>query len=231
MGGTIRTSTVVGRKVTPSGTSNKKIKDNETQKCKTHKKTDAKKVTNEVNTKKREASPTEKIHPRTLYELRDQGYVTQISRGVYQIKDKNTSNPDFIAIGMRAPNAVICLISALAFHNITTQIPHEVTIAILKDRAIPKIDTPPIKAHKFSGEAFTSGIEKHIIDGVQVKIYSAEKTLADCFKYRNKIGLDVCIEALKLYKSRKKVNIQAIVKYAKICRVYKVMTPHLESIL
>lgn len=171
------------------------------------------------------------IHRRTLYALRDCGVLTQITRGVYSLTDKPISNPDLVTVGTRAPNAVVCLISALAFHNITTQIPHAVSIAIPKDTTPPRIEHPPISVHKFSGNAFTSGVEEHSIDGVSVKIYNAEKTLADCFKYRNKIGLDVCIEALKLYKSRKKVNVQEIIKFAKICRVYKIITPHLESIL
>jgi len=172
------------------------------------------------------------IHCRTLYALRDNGLLTQISRGIYRLAQlEPVSNPDLVTVATRAPNAVICLISALAFHNITTQIPHTVSIAIPKDTKPPRIDYPPLSVHKFSGEALTAGVEEHKIDGVPVKIYSVEKTLADCFKYRNKIGLDVCIEALKLYKSRKKVNIQAIIKYAKVCRVYKIITPHLESIL
>jgi predicted transcriptional regulator of viral defense system len=171
------------------------------------------------------------IHRRTLYALRDSGLLTQISRGVYSLADMPVSNPDLITIGTRAPNAVVCLISALAFHNITTQIPHAVFIAVPKDTTPPRIDYPPISVHKFSGEALTAGIEEHKIEGVPVKIYSVEKTLADCFKYRNKIGLDVCIEALKLYKSNRKINIHDIIKYAKICRVYKIITPHLESIL
>jgi len=171
------------------------------------------------------------IHRRTLYALRDSGVLTQISRGIYSLSDKTISNPDLVTVGTRVPNAVVCLISALAFHNITTQIPHTVSIAILKDTTPPRIEHPPITAHKFSNEAFTEGVDEHSIDGVSVKIYSAEKTLADCFKYRNKIGIDICIEALKLYKSRKKINNQEIIKYAKICRVYKIITPHLESIL
>lgn len=172
------------------------------------------------------------IHCRMLYALRDSGLITQISRGVYRLTAlEPISNPDLVTVGTRAPQAVVCLISALAFHNLTTQIPHVVSIAISRDATPPRIEVPPISVHRFSGEAFKAGIEEHMIDGVPVKIYSVEKTLADCFKYRNKIGLDVCIEALKLYKARKKINIQHIIKYAKICRVYNVATPHLESIL
>lgn len=182
-------------------------------------------------TKVKVKEPEYRIHPRTLYELRDKGILKQISRGVYRLADEPITNPDFVAISARTPNAVVCLISALAFHNITTQIPHAIYIAIAKDSKPPKIDLPPLSVHKFSGKALTEGVERHLIDGISVKIYSIEKTLADCFKYRNKIGLDVCIEALKLYKARKKINIQDIIKYAKVCRVYKIMTPHLESIM
>ncbi len=171
------------------------------------------------------------IHRRTLYQLRDKGLLTEQSRGVYRLTSEPISNPDFVTIGTRVPKAVICLISALSIHNITTQIPHQIYIAIAKDSTPPKIDNPPLSVHKFSGEALTAGIEEHQIDGVLVKIYSIEKTLADCFKYRNKIGLDICIEALKLYKARKKINIKDIIKYAKICRIYNIITPHLESIL
>lgn len=171
------------------------------------------------------------IHRRTLYQLRDNGFLSELSRGVYRLSDKPVSNPDLVTIGTRVPQAVVCLISALSFHNITTQIPHAIYIAIAQGSTPPKIDNPPLSVHKFSGEALTAGIEEHQIDGSLIKIYSIEKTLADCFKYRNKIGLDVCIEALKLYKARKKINVQDIIKYAKICRVYKIMTPHLESIL
>lgn len=172
------------------------------------------------------------IHCRTLYALRDNGLLTQISRGIYRLAQlEPIANPDLVTVAARTPNAVVCLISALAFHNITTQIPRTVSIAIPKDAKPPRIDYPPITAHKFSNEAFNSGIEKHMLDGLSVKIYSAEKTLADCFKFRNKIGIDICIEALKLYKSRKKVQIEKIIKCADICRVKKLMMPYLETII
>ena len=94
---------------------------------------------------------------------------------------------------------------------------------------LPKLAYPPVQAHRFSNEAYSSGIEKHIIDGVSVKIYTPEKTLADCFKFRNKLGMDVVIEALRLYKSRQKFNLEDLLKYGKVCRVNKVMIPYLEA--
>jgi predicted transcriptional regulator of viral defense system len=138
------------------------------------------------------------------------------------------SNPDLVTVGLRFPNAVICLVSALAYHDITTQIPHSISVAVPRESRLPSLDHPPLLVRRFSDQAYSAGIEEHQIDGVPVKIYSTEKTLADCFKFRNKIGMDVVLEALKLYKTRKKFNIGELLKYAKICRVERVMRPYLE---
>lgn len=168
----------------------------------------------------------------TLYKMRDNGVVEQISRGLYRLVDlPSISNPDLVTVSLRYPNAVICLISALSFHGITTQIPHEVSVAISRKSRIPSLDSPPVRAYKFSDETFTSGIEKHLIDGVSVQIYSPEKTLADCFKYRNKLGMDIVLEALKFYRSQRKYNLDMLLKYARVCRVEKVMKPYLEAML
>jgi len=172
------------------------------------------------------------ISRHTLYKMRDNGVIEQVSRGIYRLVDlPPISNPDLVIVGLRFPNAVVCLISALSFHEITTQIPHEISVAITRNARIPSLDSPPVRAYKFSTEAFNAGIEKHQIDDVSVQIYSAEKTLADCFKYRNKLGMDVVMEALKLYRSQKKYNLNELLKYAKICRVEKVMKPYLEATL
>jgi predicted transcriptional regulator of viral defense system len=140
-----------------------------------------------------------------------------------------SSNPDLVAVASRAPRSVVCLVSALSFHNLTTQIPSSTSIAVLYGDTIPKIDYPPVSVHRFREQLFGSGITDEIIDGVAVKIYNPEKTLADCFKFRNKLGMDVVLEALKLYWERNKPDIGKILEYAKICRVEKVMTPYLES--
>lgn len=163
------------------------------------------------------------INSKTLYELRDRGALEQLSRGVFRVIELDISNPDFVTVITRAPHAVICLISALSFHEITTQIPHQVDIAIARNARSPKIEWPPISAYRFSSDAFQAGIPEHNIDGVIVQIYSPEKTLADCFKYRNKIGLDVALEALQYYKERKKFKVDDIYKYSKICRVENVL--------
>jgi predicted transcriptional regulator of viral defense system len=119
----------------------------------------------------------------------------------------------------------------LAFHDITTQIPHEVYIAVERGSRPPKVDYPPVRVFRFTGETFKTGIETHQIEGVQLRIYSPEKTIADCFKYRNKIGLDTAIEALKLYREKKRFKTDDLMQFVRVCRVGKVMRPYLEVLL
>ncbi len=165
-----------------------------------------------------------------LYSLKDKGVIERVSRGVYRLVDlPPISNPDLVTVGLRFPNAVICLVSALAYHEITTQVPHRVSVAVQRKTRRPSLDYPPLSVHRFSDSAYHAGIETHQIDGVSVKIYGPEKTLADCFKFRNKIGMDVVLEALKLYKARKPFDPESLFRYAKVCRVEKVMYPYLEA--
>jgi predicted transcriptional regulator of viral defense system len=167
-----------------------------------------------------------------LYQLRDQGIIESISRGIYRLTELPTmSNPDLVTVALRYPKAVICLVSALAWHEMTTQIPHVVTVAVPPNTRIPILDYPPIKAYRFATPTFNLGIEPVNIDGITVQIYNAEKTLVDCFKFRNKIGMDVVLEALQLYRHRKPLNLPALLQYATICRVEKIMHPYLEAIL
>ena len=168
----------------------------------------------------------------SLYKMRDNGIIEQVSRGIYRLVDlPPITNPDLVTVSLRFPKAVICLISALSYHQITTQIPHEISVAVSRNARMPSLDSPSVHAYKFSDEAFNAGIEKHQIDGVTVQIYNPEKTLADCFKYRNKLGMDVILEALKLYKSQKSSSLDKLLKHARICRVDKIMKPYLEAIL
>ena len=170
------------------------------------------------------------IHSRTLSHLVEVGELEQISRGVYRLTSKGpSSNPDLLTVAARIPKGVICLISALSFHDLTTQIPHKVYVALDRKSESPRLEYPPLSIHRFSGKAFTEGIEKHMIDEVEVKVYNPEKTLADCFKFRNQIGMDVVLEAMKLYQKNRKRNMKGLFHYAKICRVDKVMTPYLEA--
>lgn len=172
------------------------------------------------------------IHPQVFYELRDSGVLEQMSRGVYRLAEqKPLSNLDLVTVAVRIPRAIICLVSALAFHGMTTQIPHTVSIALDRSAESPKIEHPPVSVHRFSGESLTAGIEDHQIDGVTVHIYSKEKTLADCFKFRNKVGMDVVLEALKLYKDQGAFDIGKLLEYARVCRVERIMKPYLEAML
>jgi len=172
------------------------------------------------------------IHPRTLYEMRDQGIVEQLSRGLYRLADlPPLSSPDLATVAAKIPSGVICLISALAYHEITTQIPHEVHVALPRGTEPPRLQHPPLRAFWFTGKAFTEGIEAHPMDGIALRVYIPEKTLADCFKYRNKLGLDVFLEALKLYLARKRPRTDELTKFAVICRVERLMRPYLEALL
>ena len=172
------------------------------------------------------------IHPSTLYAMRDDGTLEAVSRGVYRLADSEPlGNPDLVTVATRVRGGVICLISALAFHEITTQIPHEIHVALQRGAEIPRLDYPPMKLYWVSNKAYSAGVETHELDGVSVHIYSPEKTLADCFKFRNKIGLDTVVEAVRFYRERRNVNVDALMRYAAICRVEKVMRPYLEAIL
>lgn len=171
------------------------------------------------------------IHPATLYSLHKDGKIEKLSRGVYKIAGRpQLSNPDLVKVATRIPNGVICLLSALSFHDLTTHIPHEVDIALPSGAEQPRLEHPPFRAYRFRGKSFTEGIETHSIDGVQVRIYSTEKTLADCFKFRNKIGIGTAVEALRLYRQRGKIKSSELMKFAAICRVKAVMRPYLEAI-
>lgn len=172
------------------------------------------------------------IHRRMLYSMLETGIIEQLSRGLYRLADlPPLGNPDLVSISLKIPNGVISLISALAYHEITTQVPHEVYVALERGTEPPRLGHPPIRVFWFSRQAFTFGIQTHKIDGVPVRIYSPEKTIADCFKYRNKIGLDIAIEALKLHRERKRFKRDDLVKFSQVCRVGKIMRPYLEALL
>jgi predicted transcriptional regulator of viral defense system len=172
------------------------------------------------------------VHPRTLYEMRDAGVLDQLARGVYRLTELPVlGDPDLATVALKIPHGVLCLISALAFHEMTTLIPHEIYLAVSRGTTHPRLDYPPLRIFWFTDKAFTQGIETHTRDGIRVKVYSPEKTLADCFKYRNKIGIDTVIEALRLYQQRKPVKVEQLLRFARVCRVSKVMKPYLEALL
>jgi len=172
------------------------------------------------------------IHRRTLYAMRDSGLLERLDRGLYRLADlPPLSDPDIVTVTRKIPDGVICLISALHFHDMTTQIPHAVSIAVRRGKEPPRLSYPPTKIYPFSGQAFTEGIEKHVIDKTTIRVYSAEKTIADCFKYRHKLGMDIVREALEFYRKNRKPNRRKLLQFARICRVEKVMRPYLETLL
>lgn len=172
------------------------------------------------------------IHPQTLYEMRDSGVIERLSRGVYRLANlEPLGNPDLVSVAMRVPDGVICLISALAFHDLTTQIPHEIYVAVRRESRPPRIDYPPVRVFRYSDAIFGPGADTHLLDGVPVRIYGREKTVADCFRYRNKIGIDVAIEALRFYRERPRMDVDTLMGFARLCRVDTVMRPYLEALL
>jgi predicted transcriptional regulator of viral defense system len=172
------------------------------------------------------------IHRRMLYSMLEAGVIEKLNRGLYRLKDlPPLGNPDLVSVSLKVPSSVICLISALSYHEITTQIPHEVYVALERGTEAPRLAHPPIRVFWFSGQAFTLGIQSHKIDGVPVRIYSPEKTIADCFKYRNKICLETAIEALKFYREKKRFKADDLMNFARACRVEKIIRPYLEALL
>lgn len=172
------------------------------------------------------------IHPRTLYNLRDSGEIEQVARGLFRLSSlPSPGEPDLLTVAKKVPRAVFCLLTALAFHRLTTQVPHAVEIALARTARVPQLDHPPLKVYRFSPASLRTGIEVHAIDGVSVQIYSREKTLADVFKYRHKIGVDVAIEALRAYRTQPKCDWQRVLEAARVCRVENVMRPYLEAVM
>lgn len=171
------------------------------------------------------------LNRRKLYALRDAGAITQLSRGVYRLASlPELEAPDLITVAARVPDGVICLISALAFHELTTQIPHAVDIALLRGAEKPRIEYPPVNVHWFSSAAFKSGIETRTVDGQKLRVYSAEKSVADAFKYRGKLGLDVALEALRTWRKRRGATVERLLEQARVCRVERVLRPYLEAV-
>ena len=170
------------------------------------------------------------IHYSTLYGMRDGGLLERLSRGVYRLAELPAPGKyDVVTVAERVPDAVLCLISALDFHEIGTQIPAWVNIAIGPKAWHPQFDYPPVRVYRMSGEALTAGVEKHTIDGTPVKVFSPAKTVADCFKFRNKVGLDVALEALRETLRSRKATRGEIMHFAAIDRVTKIVRPYLEA--
>lgn len=171
------------------------------------------------------------IQPRTLYQMREEGLVIQEARGLYRLANEQVwSDPDLAVVSLMIPKGVICLISALYFHRLTSQIPHEVYVALPKDSEKPRIQYPPVRFFWISPKPFEAGIEIHKIDHVDIKVYSVAKTIADCFKFRNKLGLEVALYALREGLRTRKCTPDKILHFARINRVERVMLPYLEAL-
>jgi len=167
-----------------------------------------------------------------LYRMHSEGLLAKIAVGLYTLPESPvTENSSLAEVAKRLPKAVVCLISALSYHEITTQIPHQIWLTIPKSSWRPNVDYPPLNLTYVSDPAYSFGIQEHVINGVEVKIYSPAKTVADCFKFRNKVGLDVAIEALREAWRSRKVTIDEMVMAAGIDRVSKIMRPYMEAIV
>ena len=166
-----------------------------------------------------------------LLRLQRRGEIERVGRGLYALPGALTSESISLAeVAKRMPNAVICLVSALQFHNLTTQISHRVWIAIENKKWEPTLDYPAIELVRLTGRAFNFGIEEHEVNRIPVKVYSPAKTVADCFKFRGKIGLDVAMEALRDAWRNRAATMDQLWEAAKVCRVANVMRPYLEAV-
>ncbi len=171
------------------------------------------------------------INRKTLYAMRDAGVIETVTRGLYRLASlEPLAHPDLVTVASRVPQGVLCLISALSFHELTTQVPHAIDVALERGTRKPRLDYPPTRFYWFSGPAFHEGIETHELDGIPVRIYDPEKTLADCFRYRNKIGMDVTLEAMRLWRERRRKKLDALLKYARMRHVENGMRPYLEAL-
>ncbi|HUF03126.1 MAG TPA: type IV toxin-antitoxin system AbiEi family antitoxin domain-containing protein [Aridibacter sp.] len=160
------------------------------------------------------------------------GKLERLRRGIYALPNRDFGEKQSIAeISKLVPNAVICLLSALRFHELTTQNPREIWIAVQRESDIPLRSWPSVRVLRMSHDQFAAGIQHSEIEGIEIRVYSPAKTVADCFKYRNKVGLDVALEALRDAWRQRKVTMDELWHYAKICRMSKVMRPYLESLV
>ena len=170
--------------------------------------------------------------PQLLLKLHRTGQLQRVTRGLYSLPDSEmTEHQSLVEVCRRVPKAVVCLLSALQFHEIGTQLPHEIWIALPEATQTPALDYPSLRIARLRGEAYSEGIETIVEHGSMIRVYSLAKTITDCFKFRHKVGLDVALEALKEAWRQRKLNIDEVTHYAKINRVARVMQPYLETVV
>lgn len=171
------------------------------------------------------------VHTDALYELRESGKIIELDRGLYRLAEvSEAEHPDLAVVAARAPNAAVCLISALSYHNITTQIPSSVHLAVPRGHYRGISLSIPVTVYRFDPKTFKEGLETHHIAGKPLRIYSPARAVVDCFKFRNKLGLDVALEALRLARQRKRVQNRDLLRYARMLRVETPMSPYLQAI-
>jgi len=161
----------------------------------------------------------------------EDGVLVRVARGLYAPADHSPSeHRALVQVAKRVPDAVFCLLTALRFHELTTQSPHEVWVALAESARKPRLDYPKLRVARFSPAALAAGIEQHRVEGVTIRVYSPAKTVADCFKYRNKVGIDVAVEALRDFTRQHRGGANELARHARICRVTRVMQPYLDAI-
>jgi predicted transcriptional regulator of viral defense system len=171
------------------------------------------------------------VHQRDLYALRDLGLIEPLSRGVFRLTElPPLGDPDLVTVALAVPKAVVALISALHFHGLTTEIPREVSVALPRGTRTPRLSWPPLRVYHMSGEMFSFGIEEHEQDGATLRVYGAAKTVADCFRFRNRLGIDVAVEALRTALAERRFTPAQLMHAARVCRVERVIRPYLEAL-
>lgn len=171
------------------------------------------------------------MSPRTIYRLCDEGQIERLSRGVYRLAGDDDAAPDYAALAIRVPHGVLCTVSALYHYELTTEIPRQIHLAIARNRSVPRIDYPSVRFYRMSDSSFCVGIQQRKINGVMMNVFSPEKTLADCFKYRHELGMDLAIESLKKYLEWADANPSDVLLMARSCRVEKIIKPYLEALV
>ena len=171
------------------------------------------------------------VHTDALYALRDQGRIIELGRGLYRVADAlEAGQPDLAVVAGRAPNAVLCLTSALSYHDLTSQIPSSIHLAVARGRYHGIKLSIPVTVHRFDSRTFHEGIEPQQMGGMRLNVYGATRTVVDCFKFRNKLGLEVALEALRLARARKRVQNRELLHFARLLRVEGPMMPYLQAI-
>ncbi len=171
------------------------------------------------------------VHTDALYTLRDSERIVELGRGLYRLAETGEAeHPDLAQVAARAPDAAVCLISALSYHDITTQIPSSVHLAVPRGSYHGITLSIPVTVYRFDPKTFNKGLETHRVGGMPLKIYSAARSVVDCFKFRNKLGLDVALEALRMARQRKRVQNRELLHYARLLRVENPMSPYLQAI-